>query len=149
MRKFLAPLAAALLAGAALTTFASPAQARPYRDCPYPYVCLYEGAFWNGAKLVQYRDTYQQSLPANRRDRADSVVNTRNDDSVLLIDSRGSDSRYLCVPANTRVNLGDYALSGWRKNTWANDVDAIRIRDDNGLCDGTRHVTQGKLRPAG
>lgn len=147
MRKLLAHAPALLIAVAALlaTTLAAPAQASPYRDCPYPYVCLYNGAFWNGSKLVQYKDAYYQVFANDRKDRADSVVNTRNDDSVLLIDTRGRyDSHYLCIPANTQVNLGDYALSG--RGTWANDVDAINIRNDNGLCGGTRHVTQGIVR---
>ncbi|KUM89473.1 MULTISPECIES: peptidase inhibitor family I36 protein [Streptomyces] len=145
MRKLLAnTLALAGTAIALTATLAAPAQASPYRDCPYPYVCLYNGAYYNGSKLVQYKDTYPQSLPDGRKDKADSVVNTRNDDAVWLIDTRSSGSRYLCVPANTRVNLGDYALSG--KGTWANDVDAVRIWNDDGLCSGTTHVTQGIVR---
>ncbi|MGX1881247.1 peptidase inhibitor family I36 protein [Streptomyces sp. NPDC055287] len=131
-------------ATALVTTLSTPTQASPYRDCRYPYVCLYNGAYYNGSKLVQYRDAYYQTLPNNRKDKADSAVNTRNDDSVWLIDTRSRNSRYLCIPANTQVNLGDYALNG--KGTWANDVDAIRIWNDNGLCSGTRHVTQGIIR---
>ncbi|MET7940692.1 peptidase inhibitor family I36 protein [Streptomyces sp. NPDC005302] len=130
-------------ASVAALTLTAPAQASTYRDCAYPHVCLYNGAYYNGSKLVQYRDTYAQNLPSNRKDKADSVVNTRNDDSVWLIDTRSSGSRYLCIPANTQVNLGDYALSG--RGTWANDVDAIHIWNDNGLCSGTRHVTQGVI----
>ncbi|WP_238431932.1 peptidase inhibitor family I36 protein [Streptomyces cavernae] len=146
MRKELASSLALLATAAALAaSLSTPAQASSYRDCSYPYVCLYNGAYDSGSKLVQYKDTYLQTLSNDRKDKADSVVNTRNDDSVWLIDTRSqSNSRYLCIPANTQVNLGDYALSG--KGTWANDVDAIRIWSDNGLCSGTPHVTQGIIR---
>jgi len=124
---------------------ATPAQAGSYRDCSYPYVCLYSGSYSSGSKLVQYQDALYQNLASNRQNQADSVVNTRNDDSVWLLDTGASPDRYLCIPANGRVNLGDYAHPNG--GTWANDVDTIRIwgDPDNGRCNNTTSPSQGSV----
>jgi hypothetical protein len=122
---------------------ANTAMAVSYRNCAHPYVCLYNGTFNTGTKSAQYRDALYQNHTTARQNAADSVVNTRNDDSVWLIDTGSSPDRYICIPANARVNLGDYTLSG--NNSWANDVDTIRIWTDNGRCGGTTGVTQGSV----
>ncbi|WP_230687271.1 peptidase inhibitor family I36 protein [Catellatospora vulcania] len=145
MRRYLAALAAALVAMTASTLVATPAQATAYRDCPYPYVCLYTGTYSSGTKLAQYQDAVYQNMATNLRNQADSVVNTRNDDSVWLLDTLPSPDRYLCIPRNTRVNLGDYTNPDG--GTWANDVDTIRIwgDPDDGKCGGSYTVKQGTV----
>ncbi|MFN8074590.1 MAG: peptidase inhibitor family I36 protein [Kineosporiaceae bacterium] len=135
-----AAMSVLLVAGVGLAPSAS---ATAYRDCPYPYVCLYNGTYSAGTKLVQYKDAKYQNLPTDKQNQADSVVNTRNDDSVWLLDTGSSPDRYICIPANGRVNLGDYTLSG--NNSWANDVDTIRIWSDDGKCGGTTSVTTGTV----
>lgn len=141
MKKLLALSAATVAAVVGLP--AGSASAAPYGDCPYPYVCLYEGAFNGGHLIARYGDPYYQNLHPWQQNRADSVVNTRNDDSVWLLDTGSSPDRYICIPANSQVNLGAYTLRPG--DTWANDVDTIRIWLDNGTCSGTREVRGGAV----
>ncbi|MFH8464392.1 hypothetical protein [Streptomyces sp. NPDC017991] len=137
-------LAVAALATGAVTMSASPASAVSMHGCSYPRVCLYDGSYQNGSIASYYQDTYYQATLGGR-DTADAAVNTRNDDSVWLIDRDMSPDAYLCVPRNTAINLGDYAHPNG--GTWANDVDAIKIwgDPDTGTCSGTTQVRQGRI----
>lgn len=145
MKKRLVALTVAAL-GLSPVILTAPAEAVSYRDCAWPHVCLYNGAYATGTKLSQYKVPGYQNMAKSHQNRADSVVNTRNDDSVWLMDTGPSPDRYLCIPRNTRVNLKDYAHP--RGGTWANKVDTIRIwgDPDNGLCSGTTQVRQGSVR---
>ncbi|MFI6209892.1 hypothetical protein ACIBAI_26510 [Streptomyces sp. NPDC051041] len=122
---------------------ASPAQAASMYGCSYPYVCLYNGSYSAGSIWGRYQDPGYQSMPTAYRNITDAVVNTRNDDSVWLLDTGPSPDRYICIPRNTAVNLGNYTHPSG--GTWANNVDVINIwqPSDNGLCNGTTQVQQG------
>ncbi|MEU4616599.1 hypothetical protein [Streptomyces umbrinus] len=63
----------------------------------------------------------------------------------MLIDRTPSPDRYICIPRNTAVNLGDYAHPNG--TTWANDADEIRIMDGGRCHDGSGadHVEQGPV----
>lgn len=113
--------------------------------CSYPRVCLYDGSYQNGSVFGWFQDTYYQNIPAGGQNRADAVVNTRNDDSVWLLDTGPSPDAYICIPRNTAVNLGNYAHP--KGGTWANDVDTIKIwgDPDDGRCSGTLQVRQGRV----
>ncbi|MDX3067380.1 hypothetical protein [Streptomyces clavifer] len=139
-----AALAVAPLAAGAVTVSASPAAAVSMHGCAYPRVCLYDGSYQNGSIFSWYQDTTYQSIIGGG-DRVDAVVNTRNDDSVWLIDRKASPDAYICIPRNTAVNLGNYAHPNG--TTWANDADAIKIwgDPDNGKCSGTYQVQQGRV----
>ena len=80
--------------------------------------------------------------PTSSQNQADSVVNTRNDDSVWLVDSQPSPDRYICVKANEALNLGDFAHPT-NGGTWANDVDTIYINNDNGTCSARQGSVPG------
>ncbi|GAB3951338.1 hypothetical protein [Streptomyces sparsus] len=138
-----ASLFAVGVAAAALPLAASPAQAASMHGCKYPNVCLYKGSYTSGSIWGRYQDPGYQSMPSAYRNVTDAVVNTRNDDSVWLLDTGPSPDRYICIPRNTAVNLGAYAHPNG--GTWANDVDVINIwqPSDNGLCSGTTQVRQG------
>lgn len=147
MNKKLVAGLVSLAAGASVAiAVAPPAQASSMYGCAYPKVCLKDGSYQSGTVFWGGVDTVYQNLPSSGQNRADSVVNTRNDDSVWLIDTGSSPDRYICIPRNTAVNLGDYTLSG--SNSWANDVDTIRIWSDDGTCSGTYNVVTG-TRPDG
>lgn len=139
-RKLAATLLTAGLAATLTPLTASPASAVSMYACSHPHVCLYDGAYQNTDMFSWFGDTYYQ---ATIGDRADSVVNTRNDDSVWLIDEDETPDRYICIPRNTAVNLGNYAHPNG--GTWANDVDAVKIWSDNGKCSGTYQVQQGTV----
>jgi hypothetical protein len=131
-------------AGVSVAIAAAPAaNAGSMLGCAYPKVCLKDGAYDTGTVFWGGIDTVYQNLPVSGQNRADSVVNTRNDDSVWLLDTGSSPDRYICIPANKAVNLGSYTLSG--SNTWANDVDTVRIWSDDGKCSGSNQVTTGTV----
>ncbi|MFI9170452.1 hypothetical protein [Streptomyces lincolnensis] len=136
-RKMAATLLTAGLAVTSTALTAPSASAVSMHGCSYPRVCLYDGSYQNGSIFSWYQETTYQRTIGNR---ADAVVNTRNDDSVWLIDDRGDlRDAYICIPRNTAVNLGDYAHPNG--TTWANDVDAVKIWSDDGTCS----VRQGTL----
>lgn len=88
MRRILAAaLAASVMVTAALVGIAGPASAVSRNGCPYPRVCFYPVAadFNAGRYSAAYKDvtTSAQSLSLAALG-ADYVVNTRNDDRVLL-----------------------------------------------------------------
>ncbi|WNZ09862.1 hypothetical protein [Streptomyces sp. 11x1] len=143
-RKLSATLLTAGLAATLTPLAASPASAASMHGCTYPRVCLYDGSYQNGSIFSWYQDTSYQAVIGGGN-RADAVVNTRNDDSVWLIDQGASPDAYLCIPRNTAANLGNYAHPNG--GTWANDVDAIKIwgDPDNGKCSGTYQVQQGRV----
>lgn len=147
-RKLSATLLTAGLAATLTPLTASPASADSMHGCTYPRVCLYDGSYQNGSIFSSYQDTtYQPILPSpGGGNRADAVVNTRNDDSVWLIDQGASPDAYICIPRNTAVNLGNYAHPNG--GTWANDADAIKIwgDPDDGKCSGTYQVQQGRIK---
>ncbi|MBW8739034.1 MAG: hypothetical protein JF621_18560 [Streptomyces turgidiscabies] len=143
--KLSATLLTAGLAATLTPLTASPASAASMHGCTYPRVCLYDGSYQNGSIFSWYQDTSYQAIIGGGN-RADAVVNTRNDDSVWLIDQGASPDAYICIPANTAVNLGNYAHPNG--GTWANDADAIKIwgDPDNGLCSGDDQVSQGRIK---
>ncbi|WLW53823.1 hypothetical protein [Streptomyces sp. YU58] len=144
-RKTAATLFTVGLAATAIPLTASSASADSMHGCSYPRVCLYDGSYQNGSIFSWYQDTtYQRIIGGGNR--VDAVVNTRNDDSVWLIDDRGDlRDAYICIPRDTAVNLGDYAHPNG--TTWANDADAIKIwgDPDDGTCSGDFQVRQGTL----
>ncbi|MGW1713579.1 hypothetical protein [Streptomyces sp. NPDC002156] len=150
MRKLPGALTSTLLTvglAATLTPLtASPAAAVSMHGCSYPRVCLYDGSYQSGTIFSWYQDTSYQAIIGGGN-RVDAVVNTRNDDSVWLIDQGPSPDAYICIPANTAVNLGSYDHPVSARGTWANDADAIKIwgDPDNGLCSGTNRVQQGRI----
>jgi hypothetical protein len=127
---------------------AQPAAADSQHGCAYPRVCLYDGRYQDGGSYYGARDYGFQYLPESGKNRADAAVNTRNDDSVWLIDTERS-SKYdyfLCLPANKAQNLGDIYVTGAGSDTWANDVTAIHIWNDDGRCAGSAaDVYQGTV----
>ncbi|MYQ78985.1 MULTISPECIES: hypothetical protein [unclassified Streptomyces] len=129
----------------AIPLAASPATAASAHGCSYPYVCLFNGSYQSGTIWGRYKVPGYQSMPKAHWNTTDAVVNTLNDDSVWLLDTGPSPDRYICIPRNTSVNLGDYAHPNG--GTWANDVDVINIwpPSDNGLCSGTTQVRQGSV----
>ncbi|MGW1127856.1 hypothetical protein [Streptomyces sp. NPDC002526] len=129
----------------AIPLAASPATAASAHGCSYPYVCLFNGSYQSGTIWGRYKNPGYQSMPKAHWNTTDAVVNTLNDDSVWLLDTGPSPDRYICIPRNTSVNLGDYAHPNG--GTWANDVDVINIwpPSDNGLCSGTTQVRQGSV----
>jgi hypothetical protein len=132
------------LAATLTPLMASPAAASSMHGCSYPRVCLFDGSYQNGSIFSWYQDySYQNIIGGD--DRVDAVVNTRNDDSVWLIDQDASPDAYICIPANTPVNLGSYKHPVGRDNTWANDADVVKIWDDNGKCSGVNDVRQGRI----
>ncbi|MCF2126754.1 hypothetical protein L1I79_09905 [Strepomyces sp. STD 3.1] len=145
-RKLAATLLTAGLAATSGLLTAPSASASSMYDCSYPRVCLYDGAYSARNVFGYFQDTYYQNIPDGGRNRADAVVNTRNDDSVWLLDTGASPDAYICIPRNTAVNLGDYAHPGG--GTWANDVDTIKIwgDPDDGKCSGTFQVRQGRVK---
>ncbi|GAA3020509.1 hypothetical protein [Streptomyces fulvorobeus] len=143
-------LAATLLTSAGLAATltpltASPASAASMHGCSYPRVCVYNGSYSDGTIIGWFQDTYYQNMPSEIRNDADAAVNTRNDDSVWLIDTGATPDAYICIPRNTAVNLGNYAHPNG--TTWANDVDTIKIfgDPDDGKCNGTYQVQQGRV----
>ncbi|MEW2635522.1 hypothetical protein AB0903_28765 [Streptomyces sp. NPDC048389] len=144
-RKPATTLLAVGLAASLTPLTASPASAASMHGCSYPRVCLYAGTYSGGSLIGWFRDTYYQNLPTAIRNEPDSVVNTRNDDSVWLIDTGASPDAYICIPKNRAVNLGNYNHPNG--TTWANDVDTIKIwgDPDNGLCSGANAVRQGRI----
>ncbi len=138
-------LTSAGLAAALTPLTASPAAAASMHGCSYPRVCVYDGSYSSGTLIGWFQDTYYQNMPTEIRNKPDAVVNTRNDDSVWLIDTGATPDRYICIPANTAVNLGNYAHPNG--TTWANDVDTIKIfgDPDDGKCSGTNQVRQGTV----
>ncbi|WP_328905439.1 hypothetical protein OG230_22115 [Streptomyces sp. NBC_00234] len=139
-------LAATLLTSAGLASTlapltASPASASSMYGCSYPRVCVYNGSYSSGTLIGWFQDNGYQNMPVSIQNDPDAVANTRNDDSVWLIDTGAAPDRYICIPANTAVNLGNYAHPNG--TTWANDVDTINIFSDDGKCSGTTHVQQG------
>ncbi|MEU8752077.1 hypothetical protein [Streptomyces chartreusis] len=143
-RRTAAALLTVGLAATSTTLTAPPASASSMHGCSYPQVCLYDGSYQNGTKFSWYQDTTYQAIIGGGN-RVDAVVNTRNDDSVWLIDQGASPDAYICIPRNTAVNLGDYAHPNG--TTWANDADAIKIwgDPDDGRCSGTWQVRQGRV----
>ncbi|MET9557402.1 hypothetical protein [Streptomyces sp. NPDC006645] len=145
-RKLAAPLLAVGLAATLTPLTASPAAADSAYGCSYPRVCLYSGSYSSGSIIGWFQDTYYQNLPTSIRNLPDAVVNTRNDDSVWLLDTGYAPAdAYICIPKNKAVNLGSYDHPNG--TTWANDVDTILIwpEPDNGLCSGSTDVRQGTV----
>ncbi|MFD5160376.1 hypothetical protein ACFWMJ_20260 [Streptomyces hawaiiensis] len=144
-RKLAATLLTAGLAATSTALTAPSASAVSMHGCSYPRVCLYDGSYQNGSIFSWYQDTTYQAIIGGGN-RADAVVNTRNDDSVWLIDQGASPDAYICIPRNTAVNLGDYAHPNG--GTWANDADAIKIwgDPDDGKCSSTWQVQQGRVK---
>ena len=146
MRKLPGALTSTLLTVGLAASFtplmASPAAAASMHDCSYPRVCLYDSSYQNGTIFSWYQDYGRQPIIGGKN-RVDAVVNTRNDDSVWLIDVDTSPDRYICIPRDTAVNLGNYAHPNG--TTWANDADEIRIWNDDGRCSGTYQVQQGTV----
>jgi hypothetical protein len=142
--KLAATLLTAGLAATSTALTAPSASADTMHDCSYPRVCLYDGSYQSGSIFSWYQDTTYQSIIGGGN-RVDAVVNTRNDDSVWLIDQGASPDAYICIPRNTAVNLGNYAHPNG--GTWANDADAIKIwgDPDDGKCSGTYQVQQGRI----
>lgn len=95
-----------------------------------------------GVHARRYQAPGYQIMPSASGNVTDAVVNTRNDDSVRLLDTGPSPDRYICIPRNTAVNLGAYAHPNG--GTWANDIDVVNIwqPSDNGLCSGSTQVRQ-------
>ncbi len=124
---------------------AAPASAAWGDDCPYPYVCLYTDP--GTTKIAQYKDYGYQNLQTSDQNIADAVKNTRKDDSVWLMDTGRSPDRYICIPANSRLILGDVNISGTDGNSWANDVDTIVIWNDNGKCGQQQGTVPDGWRP--
>ncbi|MFF8399717.1 hypothetical protein [Streptomyces sp. NPDC016172] len=143
-RKLAATLLTAGLAATSTALTAPAASASSMHGCSYPRVCLYDGSYQSGSIFSWYQDTTYQAIIGGGN-RADAVVNTRNDDSVWLIDQGASPDAYICIPRNTAVNLGNYAHPNG--GTWANDADAIKIwgDPDDGKCSGTYQVQQGRI----
>lgn len=145
LNKTAATLLTVGVAATSITLTAPSASADSMHGCSYPRVCLYDGSYQNGSIFSWYQDTtYQRIIGGGNR--VDAVVNTRNDDSVWLIDDWGDlRDAYLCIPADTAVNLGDYAHPNG--TTWANDAEAIKIwgDPDNGKCSNTDDVQQGTV----
>ncbi|WP_432104023.1 hypothetical protein [Streptomyces sp. bgisy091] len=135
--------ASAGLASALVPLTASSASAVSKYGCSYPRVCVYGGSYSGGSIIGWFQDNGYQNMPLSIQNKPDAVVNTRNDDSVWLIDTGANPDRYICIPANTAANLGDYAHPN--KTTWANDVDTINIFNDDGRCSGTNQVRQGTV----
>lgn len=140
MTKIRGFMLAGVLIVAGLVVPAGSAPAATMHGCNWPGVCLYDGSYQNGSRFWRAVETIWQTTPTNR---ADAVVNSRNDDSVWLIDRTPSPDEYICIPANTAVNLGDFAHRGY--GTWANDIDAMKIwgDPDRGTCDGGWNVSFG------
>ncbi len=65
------------------------AQAAP-NDCPYPYVCFYQG----NSKTGQYKDVTSGYQSVGRSSSATSIYNSRNDDVVYV---RYSDGLVVCA----------------------------------------------------
>ena len=143
MRKIFGAAISGAVVVTALGVLAIPAQASSMWGCNYPRVCLYDGSYNGGRFFASYQDTYYQNIPSSGQNRADAAVNTRNDDSVWLLDTGASPDAYICIPRNTAVNLGDYAHPNG--GTWANDVDTVRVWSDDGRCSGTFQVQQGRV----
>jgi hypothetical protein len=133
-------LLAGALSFAGLIVPATTAQAVSMHGCVWPQVCLYDGSYQTGSIFWRAQQTIWQTTPTNR---TDAVVNTRNDDSVWLIDRTPSPDHYICIPRNTAVNLGDFSHGSY--GTWANDIDAMKIwgDPDTGTCSGTYNVRVG------
>lgn len=144
-RKLAATLVTAGLAATLTPLTASPASAASMHGCTYPRVCVYDGSYSGGSVIGWFQDTIYQNMPTSIQNDPDAVVNTRNDDSVWLLDTGASPDAYLCIPRNTAVNLGNYAHPNG--TTWANDVDTIKIwgDPDTGTCSGTTQVQQGRV----
>ncbi|MET7645864.1 hypothetical protein ABZS83_19965 [Streptomyces sp. NPDC005426] len=138
-------LASAGLASALVPLAASSASAASQYGCSYPRVCVYGGTFASGTIIGWFQDNGYQNMPRSIQNDPDAVVNTRNDDSVWLIDTGANPDRYICIPAKTAANLGSYDHP--EGGTWANKVDTINIfgDPDNGLCSGSNRVQQGTV----
>lgn len=136
-------LTSAGLASALVPLAASSASAASQYGCSYPRVCVYSGSYADGSIIGWFQDNGYQNMPLSIQNEPDAVVNTRNDDSVWLIDTGATPDRYICIPAKTAANLGKYDHPNG--TTWANDVDTINIFNDNGLCSGTNRVQQGTV----
>lgn len=151
MNKRVLAAVGAVTVGLSTVVATAPAQAASMYDCSWPNVCLYDGAYQKKNDFISVSRSYTE-LAKNDRNRADAVVNSLNDDSVWLITNPGwpnlskKNPRYLCVPANTHVNLGTYAHPSG--GTWANKVDAIKIwgDPDDGKCSGANQVVQGEVK---
>ncbi|MFI1352742.1 hypothetical protein ACH4TV_04025 [Streptomyces sp. NPDC020898] len=150
MRKLPGALTSTLLTVGLAASFtpllASPAAAASMHGCSAPQMCLYEGSYANGSIIGRFQSVGYQNLPPSIQNEADAVANTRND-SVWLLDTGPSPDAYLCIPADTAVNLGTYAHPVSARGTWANDVDTIVIwgASDDGKCSGTDQVQQGRV----
>ncbi|KOG30544.1 hypothetical protein [Streptomyces resistomycificus] len=151
MRKLPGALTSTLLTVGLAASFtpllASPAAAASMYDCTYPQVCVYEGPYASRNVNGSFQSTAYQNMPTGIQNDPDAVVNTRNDDSVWLIDTRPSPDAYICIPKNRAVNLGNYDHPIPERGTWANDVDTIKIwgDPDDGLCSGANDVRQGRI----
>ncbi len=141
-RKLAATLLTAGLAATSTVLTAPSASADTMHDCTYPRVCLYDGSYQSGSIFSSYQNPGRQPIIGGG-DRVDAIVNTRNDDSVWLIDTDPIVDRYICIPRDTAVNLGNYAHPNG--TTWANDADEIQIWSDNGKCSDTYQVQQGRV----
>ncbi|UIX34789.1 hypothetical protein [Streptomyces sp. GQFP] len=150
MRKLPGVLTSTLLTVGLAASFtpllASPAAAASMHGCSYPRVCVYGGSYSNGSIIGWFQDIGYQNMPSSIQNDPDAVANTRND-SVWLLDTGASPDAYICIPANTAVNLGNYAHPVSARGTWANDVDTIVIwgTSDDGKCSGTNQVQQGRV----
>ncbi|MEU7660814.1 hypothetical protein [Streptomyces lincolnensis] len=142
-RKMAATLLTAGLAATSTMLTAPSASADSMHGCSYPRVCVYDDAYSGGNPYGWYQDyTYQPILGGGNR--VVAVVNTRNDDSVWLIDQGASPDAYICIPRDTPVNLGSHKHPGG--DSWAFEADAIKIWNDNGTCSGDFKVSQGRIK---
>jgi hypothetical protein len=147
LRTVISGLVLAALATVVGVFVTTPAQAASHYGCSYPNICLKNGSYNGGTKIWQAWSSGYHILPSGDQNVADSVINTKNDDSIWLLDTGTSPDRYLCIPADTYVNLGSFAHPT-RGGTWAGDVDVVQIwpGSDDGKCSGTNQVRQGSVR---
>lgn len=154
LRKFTAGVVFAALATVVGVVVATPAQATSHYGCSYPNLCLKNGTYSGGDTIWSGWSPGYRNLPAGDQNKADSVINTKNDDSIWLLDTGTSPDSYICIPANTYVNLGNYSLTLRGPNeTWLNNADTVMIwpESDNGMCrnprgEDTNRVQQGAVR---
>ncbi|WP_406437214.1 hypothetical protein OHB14_59765 [Streptomyces sp. NBC_01613] len=103
-------MAVAMVAGTAVFT-ATPAYASSYKGCVYPRVCFYlTDADWAASSpTAAYQDVTDvfQNLGSKSRG-AKHVMNTRNDDRVILRYLRYGETYYECLEPNTGRSYPSY-----------------------------------------
>ncbi|MFE3999479.1 hypothetical protein ACFX43_11865 [Nocardioides sp. YIM B13467] len=149
LRKFTAGVVFAALATVVGVVVATPAQAASHYGCSYPNLCLKTGTYSGGTTIWYGSASGYRNLPEGDQNRADSVINTKNDDSIWLLDTGTSPDSYICIPADTYVNLGNYSNTLRGPNeTWANDADTVMIwpDSDNGMCRNPQGVDTNRVQ---